>query len=169
MRRCYAGIGSRETPMEVQIQMESIAKMLALRGFVLRSGGANGADLAFERGCNLSCGEKEIYLPWRGFNDSESKLFGVGKYAVDLAREFHPRFDSLSQGAKMLIARNGYQVLGPNVDEEEKSEFIVCWTKDGRASGGTGQAIRIAASYEIPVFNLHDRRAEFKMWEYLST
>jgi hypothetical protein len=29
----------------------------------LRSGGAGGADSAFETGCDQQCGVKEIYLP----------------------------------------------------------------------------------------------------------
>ena len=50
-RHYYAGIGSRNTPKEVLDVFESIGKYLALQGFVLRSGGADGADRAFERGC----------------------------------------------------------------------------------------------------------------------
>jgi hypothetical protein len=32
--------------------------------------------------------------------------------------------------------------------------MVVCWTKDGKSSGGTGQALRIAEYYSIPIFNL---------------
>ncbi|NMA16004.1 MAG: hypothetical protein GX935_02005, partial [Erysipelotrichia bacterium] len=31
--------------------------------------------------------------------------------------------------------------------------FIICWTKNGSGSGGTGQAIRIAKAYDIPIFD----------------
>ena len=34
------------------------------------------------------------------------------------------------------------------------SNFVVCYTPDGKASGGTGQAIRIAEYYNIPIYNL---------------
>ena len=44
----YAGIGSRETPIEVQKAMYRVAKYLEGKGFTLYSGGANGADKAFE-------------------------------------------------------------------------------------------------------------------------
>lgn len=50
MRRIYAGIGSRRTPKEVVLVFESIARYLGSRGFLLRSGHAPGADVAFERG-----------------------------------------------------------------------------------------------------------------------
>jgi hypothetical protein len=38
-------------------------------------------------------------------------------------------------------------------DLRSPSRFVVCWTADGRATGGTGQAIRIAEAYAVPVFN----------------
>jgi predicted Rossmann fold nucleotide-binding protein DprA/Smf involved in DNA uptake len=46
----YAGIGSRETPKEICNKMTEIASLLEKQDFVLRSGGANGADSAFEKG-----------------------------------------------------------------------------------------------------------------------
>lgn len=65
--RYYAGIGSRETPPYVQKLMTEIAAVLEQRNFVLRSGGANGADKAFENGV-VNKQEAEIYVPWPGFN-----------------------------------------------------------------------------------------------------
>ena len=48
--RSYAGIGSRKTPPHVLAAMTQIAEALAERGYILRSGGAGGADSAFEKG-----------------------------------------------------------------------------------------------------------------------
>lgn len=50
------------------------------------------------------------------------------------------------------MLRNTYQVLGP--DLKTHSEFVLCWTPSGRGEGGTGQAIRIARAYHIPVYDL---------------
>jgi predicted Rossmann fold nucleotide-binding protein DprA/Smf involved in DNA uptake len=47
MGMIYAGIGSRETPKEVLKSMTNYAKELSATGWVLRSGGADGADTAF--------------------------------------------------------------------------------------------------------------------------
>lgn len=44
----YAGIGSRETPMEVLELMTKASAWLGARGYTLQSGGAIGADMAFE-------------------------------------------------------------------------------------------------------------------------
>ena len=46
----YTGVGSRETPSDILEVMESVGYALASQGWTLRSGGAVGADQAFERG-----------------------------------------------------------------------------------------------------------------------
>ena len=151
MNKSYAGIGSRETPTEILAIFEHLGRWLATKGFTLRSGHADGADTAFEIGCSTVNGSMEIYLPWASFNGSQSTLNSITPEAEAIARKFHPRYDNLSQGAKKLQARNSYQVLG--YDLKTPVNFIVCWTPNGSGSGGTGQAIRIAKAYNIPVFD----------------
>lgn len=85
----YTGIGSRKTPKVFLDLFEQVGETLADYDFILRSGGANGADRAFEKGCNNLNGEKEIYLPWRGFNDSKSNLIVYDRRAFDIARKYH--------------------------------------------------------------------------------
>lgn len=147
----YAGIGSRETPEGVLDLFIKVAEYLAKKKFILRSGGAKGADLAFEKGCNNVNGISEIYLPWNGFEGSKSKLIVKGCKAFEIAEQYHPYWNNLSQGARKLQARNTHQVLGWKLNEP--SDFIICWTKNGSGSGGTGQALRIAKAYNIPVFD----------------
>lgn len=147
MSKSYAGIGSRETPTHILNQMNAIAVWLQGEGFTLRSGGAPGADTAFERGAGV---KKEIYRPHH-----------ANAAALELASVYHPAWHRCSDYAKKLHARNGFQVLGS--DLKSPSEFVCCWTKDGKASGGTGQAIRIAEDRGIPVFNLHDATAEGRL------
>ena len=55
----YAGIGSRRTPPELLDEMEVLGRQLAIADYVLRSGGAKGADSAFERCCDAVKGVKE--------------------------------------------------------------------------------------------------------------
>lgn len=137
MPKYYAGIGSRETPKDICDLMTKLADNLAKLGWILRSGGAKGADLAFERGSK----KKEIFYA----NDATPE-------SLVLAEKYHPNWPACSEYARKLHARNGLILLGKNLDSPV--ELVICWTKDGKASGGTGQAIRIATSYEIPVFNL---------------
>lgn len=147
----YAGIGSRDTPEDVLQYFYQLGYFFAVKGLILRSGAAQGADKHFEYGADKANGEKEIYLPWGNFEGSSSNLIVSNIEAYDIAEKFHPYWSNLSVGAKKLQSRNSHQVLGK--DLRTPSSFIICWTKNGRGQGGTGQAIRMAESYTIPVFD----------------
>lgn len=149
MSKYYTGIGSRQTPVDVLTHMTNLSKFLEKFNYVLRSGGASGADSAFEKGVNYT---KEIYLPWKGFNGNDSLKYNLSDESYNIAKNFHPNWSSLSPGAKKLHARNVYQVLGKNLDNP--SDFVICWTPDGKDSGGTGQALRIAKHYNVKIYNL---------------
>lgn len=147
--RTYAGIGSRTTPETICNLMARIALYLDGQGYTLRSGHASGADQAFEAGAGSA---KEIFIPWSGFNGSNSDLLPVPA-AFKMAEEFHPGWKFLNQGMKKLHARNCHQVLGYSLDDPV--EFVLCWTHDGTAKGGTGQALRLAEAHKIPIYNLY--------------
>lgn len=165
----YTGIGSRNTPEKVLDLFTNIAKYLATKDFILRSGAADGADSAFEKGCDIVNGPKEIYLPWRGFNNSKSQLIVEDVDAFEIARKYHPYWTNLKAGAKKLQARNSHQVLG--LDLHTPSEFIICYTENGKREGGTGQALRIAEDYHIPIFDVgaYDDIFNFRIdfWRFL--
>jgi cell division GTPase FtsZ len=59
---------------------------------------------------------------------------------------------------RKLHARNAMIVLGKNLDDPV--DFIICWTPGGTGSGGTGQALRIARAYGIPVYDLGDKNGD---------
>jgi hypothetical protein len=147
----YTGIGSRSTPEDILKDMTNIATNLELSGFKLRSGGANGADSAFEAGVS-DPRNADIYLPWKGFNNNPSALHNVRQDARDMAKKFHPAWERCSQAARLFHARNCYQILGLYLDQP--TDFVLCWTPNGAETGGTGQALRIAHHYKIPVFNM---------------
>lgn len=147
----YAGIGSRKTPKWCLDLFVELGKRFAEEGCILRSGHADGADKAFEKGCDLVNGEKEIYLPWRGFESSDSPFIVRNPKAFEMAKYYHPNWFNLNQGAQKLHARNTHQILGNDLDTP--SDFVICWTEGGKGSGGTGQAIRMAKNYKIPVID----------------
>lgn len=141
----YTGAGSRTTPMHICQIMSEIADKMAKYGYTLRSGGAQGADKAFESGAK----SKEIFFA----NDATAE-------AMEIAKRFHPAWDKMSMFAKRLHGRNAFQVLGR--DLHTPSSGLICWTQDGCMSheqrsirtGGTGTAISIASAYGVPVSNL---------------
>ena len=60
------GIGSRETPPAEMDNLTRIAAAAEKRGMRGRSGGAGGADLAFERGFS-DPKNIDVIVPWKGF------------------------------------------------------------------------------------------------------
>lgn len=161
MYKAYAGIGSRSTPDNILRIMSQLASVLAKNHWTLRSGGAPGADQAFEEGHN---GKKEIFLPWKEFEGNSSSLYGVSEIALWLAEKYHPAWHNLKRGGQLMMARNMQQVLGE--DLLSPVQFVLCWTKNGMVDGGTGQAMRLAQDLCIPIFNLHTENEleKFKAW-----
>lgn len=156
----FTGIGSRETPREIGIILKEFTDYMTSRGYVLRSGGAPGADLDCESGVNNNL--KEIYIPWKGFNSSDSDLYikEDSEETIKIASENHPAYEYLKPAVKKLMNRNVYQVLGNDLNTP--SEFVICYTRDGCKShlsrsnktGGTGLAISVASKNNIPIINL---------------
>lgn len=152
----YAGIGSRETPDDVLEEMRRFAATFRKMDLILRSGGAVGADSAFEREAGM---KKEIFIPDYVFNNRVADdVFIVAPSRIETgrlietARKFHPAWHKCSEYAKRLHARNVAIVLG--LEENKPVKFVLCWTQNGKATGGTGMGIRIAWNKGIPVINL---------------
>ncbi len=82
-----------------------------------------------------------------------------------IAAAHHPAFAGLSAFIQARHTRNVFQVLGSSLDSA--AEFVLCWTADGEASGGTGQALRIAASHGVSVFKLQPPRTRAHVERHL--
>jgi hypothetical protein len=137
----YAGIGSRSTPLDILNIIRNAAIHLATLGYTLRSGGADGADSAFEAGCDSINGSKEIFYAHQATQDS-----------IEHASKFHPSWTSCSTYVKKLHARNSMILLGKEL--LTPVSFVICWTPMGNEVGGTGQGIRVARSLGIKILNL---------------
>ena len=132
--------------------MVLLGRELAHRGWLLRSGGSPGADTAFEKGCDLGSGPKEIFLPWRAFNGSDSPLFETPPAAAELACKIHPGLNRRSASVQKLRARNVCQILGAHLSEP--SHLVIAWTEKAVPSGGSATVLSIAEQRGIPVLNL---------------
>jgi len=151
----YTGIGSRQIPDDITILMSSIAIKLADKEYILRSGGAKGADSAFEYGCDSIKAKKEIFYA----KDCTIE-------AMNIASQYHNAWHLCNNYVKKLHGRNVFQILGRNL--KTPSSFVICWTPDGcihhntrtQLTGGTGTAISIASMNKIPVFNLFNEKVK---------
>jgi hypothetical protein len=168
----YAGIGARKTPKDVLEEFKCIACKLAYKGYILRSGGADGADSAFEEGCNLNSDIKypsEVFLPWKDFNNNKSIRFITNSnrgLLFNVAKDIYPDWDNASYGVKLLHARNVQQVLGEIPSISEPTSFVICWTdRNPTESRGTMFAVNLAKMNNIKVYNFYikgDREKFYK-------
>lgn len=170
----YSGIGSRETPPEVISIMEDAGFRLARIGFILRSGKADGADAAFQRGAQRFQGAKcEIYIPWKGFkggsglidkwdilpDELDRQYPGYDEMRWEWVKEVHGGWERLSQGARKLHERNIHQLFGPDLGNAylNQSKFVLYYapeTKSGNPKGGTATCVNLARKQGIRTLNL---------------
>lgn len=166
----YSGIGSRETPNEILDDMFVLGVWFAELGYTLRSGNANGADVAFGRGCDYVDGNSEIYLPYDNFNGGcrnsihvkNSKLL---KRASTIMKSLKSQMYTWNSRNTPYHQRNVFQVIGVNLNTQ--SSFVVCYTDTGAETekqvierndtSGTSTAITLADRLSIPVVNMYNK------------
>lgn len=199
----WTGIGSRETPLALLSKMTEVAEFLGKAGYVLHSGGAIGADMAFEgkpyplsltakediyskkgekilsAGETVEPGSKEYTNAYYVFSDKKGgsnkfekptmskaptvlpKVISFGTNNVDdkarsLAAAVHPGYNNMALYAQDLMARNGYQVFGKDLNAPV--DFVLFYAEETdnplRPKGGTGQAVELARLKGIPTINM---------------
>lgn len=176
----YAGVGSRDTPEHIGLVMTALASELGDLGYILRSGGARGADAFFEKGAQDPL-HKQIFIHCERLcdgrcHDLHSSYFNAQRYtdytqAVQIASEVHPAWHRCNRTARELHARNVYQVLGPGLNPATYSKFLVCWAIPdihGIPEGGTRTAWKIAERYSIPRFNLAIQGDHQRIYSWLT-
>jgi len=146
----YAGIGSRQTPKDICCQMTEVAKQLDSENWILSSGGAKGADSAFEAGTS------QAVISYRA--DYYLTKFGKFKYDAEILKEaekiastLHPAWDKCNDYARKMHTRNVFQILGHDLNTPVQK--VICWTPEGKVVGGTATAIRLAERNQIEVIN----------------
>ncbi len=178
MNKYYTGVGSRNCPENIRATMSLIAMALAGKGYRLRSGGADGADLAFQ---SDGYAPGDIYLPWKNFNQKvnrmTSKVLNLTcqqyRYieapkldnwyeALEILNEVRPLVTLPQRSHRLLHGRNVYQILGDSLNNP--SSFLICWTLGGKVAGGTATAIKLAQKYNVPVINLATDKFDINLY-----
>ena len=158
----FTGIGSRSTPEALLRFAETLSERLCRLGWGLRSGKAEGADSAFQRGLER-CPEEdrrgEIFLPWAGFGKTSGLAstwdrLGARPEAEWLARRLHPAWEQCKESVRKLHTRNVYQVLGEDLGTPSKFVLYCAEERYGVVSGGTATAVNLARALGIPAINI---------------
>ena len=167
--KSYVGTGNRDAPESVLKQMHELANQLSQFGYILRSGGLDGPDLAFEAGSK----DTELHLPWKDFNQRKAYSYFNSQENKVLAKMFQPTFDGLKPAIQAFLCKNVRCIMGK--DLKSPVRFMVLWSNDGaehskdivQATGQMTHLIKIASAMKIPVFNLGRQDAEQRLKHYL--
>lgn len=161
MTKIITVIGSRTITISEFNTLKDIVKYYSERGYIVRSGGAEGADYAATK-----AKRPQIYIPWEGFNylyHDGKTIFSLpylnnNKFAEEVVKKIHPAPSKLTSAAWKLHMRNVYQILGDRGDTVSSAVFF-CADEDskGNVSGGTRTAIEIARSLNIPTYNIRNQ------------
>ena len=168
------GIGTRKTNSQAFAMLYKIARRMAHTGWKLRSGGAIGADTAWEKGWE-GFDTKEIFLS-RGTSFDIAKNAACGRIsdygdiwleAEDIASRLHPRWDYLDLSSQALHTRNVFQVLG--MDLKTKTDVVAAYAPPLGASvkGGTATAYNLARAKGIPTFNLWTKDGQHNFFAFV--
>jgi hypothetical protein len=166
----YVITGNDEAPQEVLDRMVAIVKDLEKAGYTLRNGGMKGPEDITEKAAT----NKEVHLPWKGFDNKDSKFTFTSNHAKDLAKQFHPAFDGVKPVVQTFLAKNVRMIMGK--DLKSPALFLITWSMDGAETmaeksiktGTTGHSVAIACALRIPVFNLQKPDAEKRLRAYLN-
>ena len=141
-------IGPRAATKEQCEVLTCLSCYADVLGFRRVSGGADGCD---------KCAEV-------GWVREESMDIFRPKHATDAARhiasQHHPAWEACKPYVRDLHGRNAQIILGLNV--ETPVNFVLTCT-DNEERGGTAVGLRIAKSYNIPIFNTYFIRVEYIM------
>ena len=154
----YAGIGSRQTPAEMLVAMTELARELERAGWHLHSGGADGADTAFENGTTRA--GRTVYLPWKRYNDRSGNecvtlTNSEQSHAQGIVSKYHGAWERCSRGARALHGRNEAIIHGlGHAPTDRRVDAVICWTPGGATQGGTATGMKMARTAGIPVLNL---------------
>jgi len=149
---------------EIKNKFYNIISKFISKGITIR---INGDDKEFiKRIQTLSSKHIEIFIPWKNFNDFESKHYYNTITSKVIAETNFPGWEKIPDTVKSFIARNVRMIFG-----DKNNSICLCvitWTPDGASklseitkdTGKLSNVIRISSKYYFPIINLGKPNAE---------
>lgn len=153
----------KEFPEDIKNQLYDIASKLIAKKMTVR---INADDKAFiDRLRVLNDDKVEVYLPWRGFNQIESKKTFNTVTCKDVAAKHFMGWEKIPDSVKAIIASQVRMMFGDR--NNSIALCLVTWSKDGASKAtevnkDTGRGsfiIKMSSSYGFPVLNLQKPQA----------
>ena len=153
----------KDFPEEVKSQFFDIASKMLGKKMTVR---INADDKTFIDKLRALNDEKvEVYLPWRGFNQIESKKTFNTITAKDIAAKHFLGWEKIPDSVKAIIASQVRMMFGDR--NNSIALCLITWSRDGASKAvevnkDTGRGsfvIKMSASYGFPVLNLQKPQA----------
>lgn len=177
--------GSREITHEVSEKMENIAKILVttLPNLIVRSGNADGADVAWAKGVNSVAPERlELFVPQKKVPKKNivpgNRVITISdinpdfwEYARNLScdnylspngkRSGKAAWDRVKTYMQDYLIRDVFKVTGVPLGKEKSIQVHIALlyiNEKKKSGGGTGHTMRICKSLGVPV-------VEYDVWK----
>lgn len=166
----YVVAGNKDAPASIIEDIKEFVKKIEGLGYITRTSVMSEVETETESIAK----NMELYLPWNGFNEKESKFYFNDDLSKQAAKKYSPVYDSLKPVIQTFLAKNARMVLGQKLNSN--ALFLLCWSEDGvehkkdvtARTGNIGHIILIANSIGIPVFNLGKEGTKERLQNYLS-
>lgn len=158
-------------PDNVVNEAEELCRWLLSHGFTIRLSCTSNLENKLMEA--LPRENLEIYLPFKGFNNIESKLYWNDEISKFIAAKYNRKYDQLPDVVKAFLARNVRMVMG----EKAKSYALatIVWTADGvesvsditRETGNMSHVISVANGVHMKVYNLSSEDYKVRLFHHL--
>lgn len=153
----------REFPLEVKNHLVTLAGKFIEKEVHVRIN-ADDKELC-GRLTKLSDVFVELYSPWKGFNEIDSKLYYNTLTSKHIAAKHFFGWEKVPDVVKAILARAVRMVFGNKNDSG--CLCVITWSKDGASKAtevnkDTGKAsfiIKMASSYGFPIINIGKQTA----------
>lgn len=147
--------------------VKEIIDQLCSLGWVYRGGHEEEGSVPAEN--------KEIFIPWQGFNKGRHNHEGVNVchcldnhlQAIEWAQQAYPTFKEETTEIQMYWVRNIYLLFGKDLNQ---ASHMVIYYQAGNATAKTGTQylVHAAESLEIPCFNIHNQQGMDALYEHVN-
>lgn len=148
----------RKFPEEILTKLQNVASTLLAKNMTVRY---NGDHPPFHQALSTMDNKyTEVYIPWKGFNDIESKHYFNGETSKYVAGLNNSNISSLPSVIQSMLARNVRMLFGDK--NNSPCMCLITWSQDAantfikvnKETGPAGSIIKMASNYGFPVINI---------------
>lgn len=160
----------KDMPGEIKQKLYHLASKLIGKGYTIR---LNSDDPDFAKQVmSLSTKNVELYLPWRNFNQLESKHTFNTLTSKDVAQKHFPAWEKIPDSVKAILAAQVRMIFGDR--NNSIALMMITYSADGASriaeitkdTGRVSFIIKMACAYGFSVVNMGKQSSESLLEKY---